>query len=137
MLHPGTAFNDPRLMGKDRQPDNFKDLYVGNEDNGGVHINAGIPNRAFALASIAYAKSDPKATTWESTGKVWLNGIRRAGAEATIQEAADAIYQTALTMYAKNPTMAQAIAKGWKQVGVKVHKDKCAARAKRELQLLN
>lgn len=31
------------------QPDNFNERFTGQEDNGGVHINSGIPNRAFAL----------------------------------------------------------------------------------------
>ncbi len=31
------------------QPDHMRELYTGAEDNGGVHINSGIPNRAFFL----------------------------------------------------------------------------------------
>ncbi|MEM9830429.1 MAG: M4 family metallopeptidase [Bacteroidota bacterium] len=31
------------------QPDNMSEIYTGEEDNGGVHINSGIPNRAFFL----------------------------------------------------------------------------------------
>ena len=31
------------------QPDHMRELYTGDEDNGGVHINSGIPNRAFFL----------------------------------------------------------------------------------------
>ncbi|MBX9722613.1 MAG: M4 family metallopeptidase, partial [Candidatus Obscuribacterales bacterium] len=47
MLHPGEAFNDPKL-GKDPQPANMKDYVQTTRDHGGVHINSGIPNRAFA-----------------------------------------------------------------------------------------
>jgi Zn-dependent metalloprotease len=39
--------NDPDL-GTDRQPKHTRDKYTGEEDNGGVHINSGIPNHAFA-----------------------------------------------------------------------------------------
>ena len=52
MTAPGTAYDDP-VLGKDPQPANMKDFYDGYDDNGGVHINSGIPNRAFALAAIA------------------------------------------------------------------------------------
>ncbi|MEM6841508.1 MAG: M4 family metallopeptidase [Bacteroidota bacterium] len=31
------------------QPDHMSEIYTGEEDNGGVHINSGIPNRAFFL----------------------------------------------------------------------------------------
>jgi len=50
MASPGTAF-DNDLMGKDPQPDHMRDYYKGPNDNGGVHINSGIMNRAFYLAS--------------------------------------------------------------------------------------
>jgi len=40
----GTSLNDPGF-----QPRHVDEQYTGTEDNGGVHINSGIPNRAFAL----------------------------------------------------------------------------------------
>lgn len=53
MKAPGTAYNDPRF-GKDPQPDNFKDYEATDDDNGGVHLYSGIPNKAFYLASVAF-----------------------------------------------------------------------------------
>ena len=50
MASPGTAY-DNSLMGKDPQPDHMKDFYNGTNDNGGVHINSGIMNKAFYLAA--------------------------------------------------------------------------------------
>jgi len=38
---------DPNLYG---QPDHYSKRYLGTSDNGGVHINSGIPNHAFYLA---------------------------------------------------------------------------------------
>src|SRR5512138_1552601 len=43
MKEPGTAFDDP-VLGKDPQPGHMKDFVKMFEDNGGVHINSGIPN---------------------------------------------------------------------------------------------
>jgi Zn-dependent metalloprotease len=48
MMAPGTAYDDPQL-GKDPQPDTMKGYVVGRSDNGGVHVNSGIPNKAFYL----------------------------------------------------------------------------------------
>jgi Zn-dependent metalloprotease len=53
MKAPGTAYDDPRF-GKDPQPDNFKDYKTTEDDNGGVHLYSGIPNKAFYLASVAF-----------------------------------------------------------------------------------
>ncbi len=52
MSAPGTAYDDP-LLGKDPQPGHMKDFIKTREDNGGVHLNSGIPNRAFYLAAKA------------------------------------------------------------------------------------
>ena len=53
MKAPGTAYDDP-VLGKDPQPAHMKQ-YVKLprwDDNGGVHVNSGIPNRAFYLAAV-------------------------------------------------------------------------------------
>ena len=52
MENPGTAYDDPAL-GKDPQPAHMDDFVQTRDDNGGVHINSGIPNRAFVLAARA------------------------------------------------------------------------------------
>ena len=56
MKAPGTAYDDP-VLGKDPQPadmDGYVDLpHDDQHDNGGVHINSGIPNHAFYLAATA------------------------------------------------------------------------------------
>ena len=52
MKNPGTAYDDPKI-GKDSQPAHMDDLYTGWGDNQGVHINSGIPNKAFCEFAIA------------------------------------------------------------------------------------
>ncbi len=47
---PGTAYDDD-VLGKDPQPDSMDSYVRTSADNGGVHINSGIPNRAFYLAA--------------------------------------------------------------------------------------
>lgn len=62
MASPGTAF-DNDLMGKDPQPDHMRDIYKGPNDNGGVHINSGIMNKAFYLAA-KELETDKAALIW-------------------------------------------------------------------------
>lgn len=63
MLHPGTAYKDATL-GKDDQPADMSGYFNTTGDNGGVHTNSGIPNRAFALASIALGSSVDALRIW-------------------------------------------------------------------------
>ncbi|KZX20044.1 Protease PrtS precursor [Rathayibacter tanaceti] len=52
MIAPGTAYDDD-VLGSDPQPGSMADYVDTEDDNGGVHINSGIPNRAFAVAATA------------------------------------------------------------------------------------
>ena len=63
MRSPGTAYDDPRL-GKDPQPADMGHYVDTQDDNGGVHINSGIPNRAFVLAAEAIGGN-----AWEGAGR--------------------------------------------------------------------
>ena len=48
MMNPGTAYADARI-GRDPQVGHMADYRRMREDRGGVHVNSGIPSRAFAL----------------------------------------------------------------------------------------
>src|SRR5262245_7883906 len=50
MKDPGTAYDDP-VLGKDPQPGDMSGYVRTFQDNGGVHTNSGIPNRAFYLVA--------------------------------------------------------------------------------------
>jgi Zn-dependent metalloprotease len=65
MAAPGTAYDDPKL-GKDPQVGHMDDYVQTSDDNGGVHLNSGIPNKAFQLAAVAVG-----GTTWEGAGRIW------------------------------------------------------------------
>ncbi len=67
MIEPGTAYDDD-ILGKDPQPDHFDRYIDTDEDNGGVHLNSGIPNRAFALAA-----RELGGFAWEHAGRVWYD----------------------------------------------------------------
>ena len=95
MKAPGHAY-DNDTFGKDPQPahmDDYVDLPDTDEgDNGGVHINSGIPNHAFYLAAVAIGGH-----AWEVAGRIWYQSLRAstpttdfaAFAQTTISKAGD------------------------------------------------
>ncbi len=78
MASPGTAF-DNDLMGKDPQPDHMKDLYKGSNDNGGVHINSGVMNRAFYLAA--------RELETEKAALIWYTALQNLWPTASFNDA--------------------------------------------------
>ena len=58
MRAPGTAYDDD-VLGRDPQPDHLRDYVETSDDNGGVHINSGIPNHAFYLAATVPRRARP------------------------------------------------------------------------------
>ncbi len=114
MLHPGTAYDDPRL-GKDPQPDSMSGYVETTDDNGGVHYNSGIPNRAFALAATTIG-----GPAWEKAGRVWYDVLTGAELKADADFAAFAqltIAAAAARFGAESPEAA-AVRDGWTTVGV-------------------
>jgi hypothetical protein len=69
MAAPGTAYDDP-MLGRDPQPDHMDSYVDTSQDNGGVHINSGIPNRAFHLAATGIGGSSA-----EGAGRIWYAAL--------------------------------------------------------------
>lgn len=115
MLHPGTAYDDPRL-GKDPQPATMADYVQITSDNGGVHYNSGIPNRAFALVATSLG-----GYAWERAGLIWYDAL--TGAKITrdcdFATFAAATTAAATTRFGKDSADASAVAEAWATVGVK------------------
>ncbi|MBW4654236.1 MAG: M4 family metallopeptidase [Kaiparowitsia implicata GSE-PSE-MK54-09C] len=70
MKYPGTAY-DNEFLGKDPQPAHMKDYYAGPEDNQGVHINSGIPNRAFYLTALEIGTDQATLIWYHALNKLW------------------------------------------------------------------
>jgi Zn-dependent metalloprotease len=114
MKEPGTAYDDPRL-GKDPQPahmDHYVETY---RDNGGVHINSGIPNHAFYLAATALGGN-----AWEKAGRVWYDTLTGGTLAADVDFAgfAAATAATASRLYGTGSTEEKAVNRAWAGVGV-------------------
>ncbi|HET7452075.1 MAG TPA: M4 family metallopeptidase [Thermoanaerobaculia bacterium] len=122
MLHPGTAYDDP-VLGKDPQPAAMRDFYDGYDDNGGVHINSGIPNRAFALAAVAIG-----GFAWEKAGRIWYTALtERLRNTADFRAAAAATIAIAGELFGS--VVEKAVEDAWRTVGVTAAAHKSVASA--------
>jgi Zn-dependent metalloprotease len=115
MKDPGTAYDDP-VLGKDPQPGHMNKYVKTTADNGGVHINSGIPNRAFYLTAIEIG-----GYAWEKAGKIWYTTLcDKLKPDSVFKDAARMTYAVAGTLYGKNSPEQIAVKNGWKGVGINV-----------------
>jgi Zn-dependent metalloprotease len=113
MANPGTAYDD-RNLGKDPQPGHMKDYVETTDDNGGVHINSGIPNLAFVLAAKSIGGH-----AWDVTGKIWYVTLtERLTAKADFNKCANETVSVARDLYPQDTSIADLVAKAWADVGV-------------------
>ena len=118
MKAPGTAYNDPKTLGRDPQPANMSHYVNTNQDNGGVHINSGIPNKAFYNVAAAIGGN-----AWEKAGKIWYTAFtNKLGHTAQFADAANATYETAGELFGVGKAEQMAVGEGWKNVGINVSK---------------
>lgn len=113
MIAPGTAYDDERLGGRDPQPAHFDDFVETSEDNGGVHINSGIPNRAFSLVAAALGGE-----SWEQPGRIWYATLQDGALDPDSTFAAFAALTVANAARLYDGGVAATVRGGWEQVGV-------------------
>src|SRR5512140_2109644 len=115
MKEPGTAYNDP-VLGKDPQPGHMRDYVTTSEDNGGVHINSGIPNHAFYLMAVAIGGN-----AWERAGMICYRAARdKFNSNTDFQAAGNLTYQVAGELYGQSSNEQQAVKYGWDGVGITI-----------------
>jgi Zn-dependent metalloprotease len=123
-LHPslGTALRSMKAPGTanqfDNQPANmsdYLDLPDDNDprnDNGGVHVNSGIPNRAFYLAATALGGH-----AWEKAGPIWYAALTGAlKPTSDFATAAQATVEAAGKSFSSSEQ--DAVRQAWQEVGV-------------------
>ena len=110
MAEPGTAYDDPAL-GKDPQVATMADYVDTQDDNGGVHTNSGIPNKAFHLAATGIG-----GTSWDGAGTIWYAALT-SGISADTDFAGFAA-ATVTAAEAVSPEAADVVRSAWEQVGV-------------------
>lgn len=109
MAAPGTAYDDPDI-GADPQVGHMDDYVDTAADNGGVHLNSGIPNKAFQLAAVAIG-----GTSIAGAGRIWYDAL--VGGDVP----SGATFTTfAAATVAAAGEHADAVRDAWAQVGVDV-----------------
>ena len=117
MKAPGTAYDHPKL-GRDRQPAHMSDYIQTTADNGGVHLNSGIPNHAFYLAA-----TNLGGNAWEFAGRVWYETLRdpRLGSTAQFRTFARTTLRAVQRLgFAAGSSEYQAVQDAWGKVGLAV-----------------
>ncbi|MDX3580552.1 M4 family metallopeptidase [Streptomyces europaeiscabiei] len=114
MKAPGTAYDDD-VLGKDPQPATMDDYVRTGRDNGGVHINSGIPNHAFYLAATALG-----GYAWERAGRIWYDVLTggELSKQALFVDFATLTVKAAKDRYGQGDELT-AVLKAWEQVGVR------------------
>ena len=113
---PGTAYDDD-VLGRDPQPATMDGYVQTTADNGGVHINSGIPNHAFYLVAEALGGH-----AWERAGQIWYDTIteRNFPTDATFAVFAAATVTAAEKRYGAGSEETTAVQRAWKDVNVMV-----------------
>ncbi len=114
MKDPGTAYDDP-VLGKDPQPADMSGYVTTAQDNGGVHINSGIPNRAFALAALALGGS-----SWDRAGPIWYEALRDPRVQPHTRFVGFAQATLRAAQHSYDESVSTAVRGAWGEVGVTV-----------------
>lgn len=109
---PGEAYTNHPVLGNDAQPNHIRDLYTGTADNGGVHINSGIPNKAFYETAIRIGSDTAK--------KIWYKALLKLREDSDFYDAANMTHQAAVELYGENSKEEEAVKKAWEVVGIKI-----------------
>jgi Zn-dependent metalloprotease len=85
------------------------------QDNQGVHINSGIPNRAFCLAALnigGYA--------WQKAGRIWYETLNDSHIKpnSNFKTFAKLTVSNANRLYGSSSAEANAVDNAWETVGV-------------------
>jgi Zn-dependent metalloprotease len=112
---PGEAYDDP-MLGKDPQPYHMDQFVNTSSDNGGVHINSGIPNHAFYLLS-RYLGGN----AWEKAGQIWYDTMQSVNnPNATFHQWADKTVEKARDRFGSGSQEALFTRRAWHLVGISV-----------------
>ncbi len=109
MKAPGTANKF------DHQPADMDGYVTTTQDNGGVHTNSGIPNRAFYLAATGIGGN-----VWDQTAKIWYAALTDARLRpgARFRDFAQATIRAAKAGYGSTSAPAKAVTDAWHTVKV-------------------
>lgn len=132
MLNPHEKYRSSNYTADD-DPDHYSERYTGTSDNGGVHINSGIGNKAFTLVAVGGTHHLSPGTTFtgigtDKAGKIWYKALADymtastnfAGARVATLKAAEVLYPDVTNADGSTSDSPEytAVAGAWTAVGV-------------------
>ena len=116
MKQPGTSYDDD-LLGKDPQPGHMDGYVETADDNGGVHINSGIPNKAFYEIATTLGGN-----SWDRAGRILYSTLGHPQLRPTsdFRRFARLNHSVAGQLYGADSVEAAAVETGWTAVGITV-----------------
>jgi len=113
---PGIAGDAARSLANPRkygQPEHMRDYIYMYGDNGGVHYNSGIPNKAF------YNFVTSPEITRDIAAQVWYRALTQyLTTYSEFADAREATIQSAIDLYGAESNVVTAVTNAWDQVGV-------------------
>jgi Zn-dependent metalloprotease len=130
---PGTSGDALRYMSNPHQarnggytadddPDHYSERYTGTGDNGGVHINSGIANKAFYLLAVGGTHHRGGSMTGigsAAAARIWYRALTSYMTSSTnFKGARTATLNAAAALYGSGGTNYNAVANAWALCGV-------------------
>lgn len=120
MKEPGTAYLNHPILGDDDQPGTMGKYLQTKEDNGGVHTNSGILNKAFYESCLNVSRIDDREGknqyAYETAGKLWMYPYLHdtsIKADATFADIAKAISSRVVQLYGDKSSITDAFRKSF------------------------
>jgi Zn-dependent metalloprotease len=124
MRNPGHGFHSSQI-GDDPQPWHMKDYVKGEEDNGGVHTNSGIPNGAFVFVCDGIEKANiggDWATTIGIAANIWYAARPNLGNTPSFANLAYWTIECCDVVPGLAPQVRKIVQESWDHCGVKPSK---------------
>ncbi|MGH3878724.1 MAG: M4 family metallopeptidase [Actinophytocola sp.] len=114
MKEPGKAFEGDPQPGHMRDYVDLPDDNNPRNDHGGVHINSGIPNKAFYVAATRLGDH-----SWKKAGPIWYDALaNKLRPNSQFKDAAEATVASAAALYGDDQDVAKTVRSAWEEVGV-------------------
>jgi bacillolysin len=115
---------------EDGDPDHYSELFTGKADNGGVHINSGIPNHAYYLLvnggsnageARGHTHTGPRVRSigLAKAEQIFYTGFTSLPANATMSQARQATEAAASARYGEGSRQETSTSNAWEAVGVR------------------
>jgi Zn-dependent metalloprotease len=108
----------------DDDPDHYSERYLGSSDNGGVHINSGIPNKTFHLLAMGgthHLGGSMVGIGPDKAAAIWYKALTAYMTSSTgFARAARATHQAAIALHGEGSPEAAAVVSAWGLTGITV-----------------